>query len=532
MNFPSAIISVETARAEAEPWPTPRPLSQFSAPPRLDLDKAIPPGLAPFREYCAAVAEALQVPPDMVAPLALALASIGTSRALEVELSPQWRETAPLWFAALAEPGERKSALLGLLSAPLHKWQAAERDSLRHALAAYAERRRTLEARLVGVRSQLQRAKGPDVGKLQLDAIDLAATLENLPALAAPELVTSDATPEALRDLMGRNGEKVALVSAEIDAGQLTGTRYAKGGGANFDMLLKAFTGDPSPCHRIGKNIPLERPALSLVLCVQPAAVAEVLRDAYAKDKGLVPRLCLIATASRMGTRALHPAPVSPDLLQWWGDTLRRLLDLKWPARVVLTPEGPTRHKCPPRILRLTPEASTAFDVLRAELESRIVEGGDLRPVCGYASKLAGVVARLALAMQAMQDPAAEFITADTMRAACEWAPFLLAHFRAVLGDAAASDETKLARRVLSWCKRHQRAEVSAKEIHQGIDGDGTRREALDPALDLLVEGEWLRELPAAPHVTGRKPSPRYAVNPAAFAQAQADVLSLLSLLT
>jgi hypothetical protein len=486
-------------------------------PPTLDLEKAIPPGLAPFREYCAAVAEALQVPPDMVAPLALALASIGTARALEVELSPQWRETAPLWFAALAEPGERKSALLGLLSAPLHKWQADERDYLRHALAAYCERRRTLDARLVGLRSQLQKAKGPDVDTLQRNALDLAATLENLPMLAAPELVTSDATPEALRDLMGRNGEKVALVSAEMDAGQLTGARYGKGG-ANFDLLLKAFTGDPSPCHRIGKDIPLERPALSLVLCVQPAAVAEVLRDAYAKDKGLVPRLCLIAPASRMGTRALHPDPVSPDLLQWWGDTLRRLLDLKWPARVVLTPDGPTRHEGPPRILRLTPEASTAFDVLRAPLESRTSEDGDLRPVCGYASKLAGVVARLALAMQAMQDPAAAFITADTMRAACEWAPFLLAHFRAVLGDAAESAEVKLARRLLAQVKRNNLAELSARDALRLLShGTGLTMEELTPALELLIEGDWLRELTAAPQETKKK-SPRYTVNPAAFA--------------
>jgi hypothetical protein len=283
-------------------------------------------------------------------------------------------------------------------------------------------------------------------------------------------------------------------------------------------MLLKAFTGDPSPCHRIGKDIPLERPALSLVLCVQPAAIAAVLCNAYAKDRGLVPRLCLIAPASRMGTRALHPAAVSPDLLQWWGDTLRRLLDLKWPARVVLSADGPARHEGPPHIKRLTPDASTVFDVLRADLESRIGEGGDLRPVCGYASKLAGVVARLALAMQAMQDPAAEFITADTMRAACEWAPFLLAHFRAVLGDAAESAEVKLARRLLDNVKRNNLAALSANDALHALDGNGLTKDELRPALDLLIEGDWLRELPAAPYVTGRKPSPRYAVNPAALA--------------
>lgn len=516
-SLSSPVISLDAARVEAQPWAKPHPLSA-PPPPTLDLEKAIPPGLAPFREYCASVAEALQVPPDAVPPLALALASIGTARALEVELLPQWRETAPLWFAVLAEPGERKSALLSLLSDPLHRWQTDERNHLRHALAAYGERRRTLEAQLVGVRSKLQRPNGPDVDNQPREALDLAATLENLPALAAPELVTSDATPEALRDLMGRNGEKVALVSAEMDAGQLTGARYGKGG-ANFDLLLKAFTGDPSPCHRIGKDIPLERPALSLVLCVQPAAVAAVLRDAYAKDKGLVPRLCLIAPASRMGTRALHPDPAPPDLLRWWGDTLRRLLDLPWPGRVILNADGPTRSEAGPHIMRLTPDAGRIFDGLRQDIESRIGEGGDLRPVCGYASKLPGVIARIALTLEAMQDPAAEFVTADTMRAACEWAPFLLAHFRAVLGDASEGDDMKLARRLLARVKSNQLAELSAKDaLRLFSHGTGLTMEELTPALELLIESDWLRELPAAPRVTGRKPSPRYAVNPAALA--------------
>jgi hypothetical protein len=168
--------------------------------------------------------------------------------------------------------------------------------------------------------------------------------------------------------------------------------------------------------------------------------------------------------------------------------------------------------------MRLKPEASTVFDVLRADLESRIGEGGDLRPVCGYASKLPGVVARIALTLEAMQDPAAEFITADTMRAACEWAPFLLAHFRAVLGDAAEGDEVKLARRLLRALKRRGIAELSGRDAHRALGHDGLKKAELDPALELLLEGEWLRELPGPDKgKPGRSPGQRYAVNPAAL---------------
>jgi hypothetical protein len=522
MNPLPQILELPAARAETStPWPRPRPLSRLAAP-ALDLNKCVPQGLAPLRDFCAAVAETIQAPPDAVAPLALALASVGTSRALEVELSPQWRETAPLWFAVLQEPGERKSALLSLLARPLHDWQANERDYLRHALAAHNERRKITEARLAGIRQKLSRATGPDVQTLEREALALSVQFENLPPLSAPELVTSDATPEALRDLMGRNGEKVALVSAEVDAGQLMGTRYAKGGGANLDLLLKAFTGDPSPCHRIGKDIPLARPALALALCVQPVAVVEVLRDAYAKDRGLVPRLCVVSPVSRMGARSLHPTPVPPALLQWWSDTLRRLLDLRWPGRVILTPDGPTRHEGPPHVMRLTPDAVAAFDAIRLDLESRIGEGGDLRPVCGFVSKLPGVVARIALALEAMQSPSAEYIRAETMRAAVAWAPVLLAHFRAVLGDAAEGDDVKLARRLLAAIKRHDLAELSARDAHRLLDtGTGLTADEVRDALDVLTDSEWLRELPTPladlRSNGGRPPSTRYTVNPAAL---------------
>ena len=522
MNSPSApVITLETARAEAQPWPKPHPLAG-PMPPHLDLEKCIPPGLAPFRYFCTAVAESLQVPPDAVPPLALALASIGTSRALEIQLAPQWRETAPLWCAVLAESGERKSGLLALLAAPVYTWQDNETVRLRDALASYAERREGIAARLAVTRVKLSKAIGPDREALENKALDLAVALGKLPPLASPSLITSDATPEALRDLLARNGEKAGWVSAEADVGQIMGNRYAKAGGPNIDLLLKAFTGDPVTAHRIGRYVTLDRPALALAQFVQPAAFAEVLRDPYARDRGLVPRLCLIAPSSRMGTRSLHPAEVPPDLLRWWADTLRRLLDLTWPGRVIITAEGPTRYEAAPHIMHLASDAVPIFDGLRADVESRIGEGGDLRPICGFASKLPGVVARIALTVQAMQDPTADVITAETMRAACAWSPFLLAHFRAVLGDAGQSQERRHARRLLAAIVRQGLRKVTERECFNLIDGPEVSTMAeLEPILSELIAANYLRQLGGhgeEPKKIGRPASPCYEVNPAAFA--------------
>lgn len=500
-------------------WPAPLPLENFSRP-SFDLSACIPPRLAVFREFCESVAEGLQVPPDAVPPLALALASVGTSRALEIEMQTGWRETAPLWFVVLGLPGERKSAILSTLAAPVHEWEANERHYLGHALATYQERRRILDARLTGVRNKLQRATGPDLPKYEAQALELAGELAKCPSLDVPALITSNATPEAMRDLLTRNGEKLALVTAETDAGQLLGSRYARNGGANLDLFLSSFTGDACPSHRVGRDAPLARPALALALCVQPAAVADVIRDNAARGRGLVDRMALIHPPSRQGSRLLRPDPVRRELLEWWGDTLRRLLNLPWPGRVILGAKGPTRCEITPRVLRLSPDAVPILDELRADLESRVGEGKDLRPVSGFVSKLPGVVGRISLALEAMQDTNAEEISADTMRAAVAWAPVLLGHFRAELGEAAEPPEVKLARRLLAALKRHALAEISERHALRLLDGNGMTMDQLRPSLDVLLDREWLRERPseeAQPTRPGRPPGRRFVVNPATF---------------
>lgn len=513
-------MSAESYIVPPEPWPALVPFDR-PKPPHLDLGNAIPDSLADFRAFMHATAEALQVPVDAVAPLAIGIVSLAASRSFEVTLSKSWVETAPLWIVVLAEPGERKSALLSTLTKPLHEWQADERAHLKPALTAYAETRKTCEARLNGIRAKISRAKLVEVATLEKDAAALSHRLASMPELAAPELVTSNATPEAMRDLLCRNGEKLALVSAETDAGQLMGSRYGNGG-ANVDLFLAAFTGDPSPSHRVGRDLPLARPALALCLCVQPQALADVLRDPVARGRGLVDRMALIRPASRMGSRALTPDPVSMELRAAWSDTLRRILNCPWPGRVTLHNEAPTRCGQSPRALMLDGEAHATFCALRAEIESKLGECGGLRPISGFASKLPGVVARLALAFEVMRDTNADTVTGPSMRAAVVWAPFLVGHFRAVLGDAGESQERRHARRLVATIVRQGIRELSARECFNLIDGSEVPNMAeFQPILDDLIAANYLRSIGGEENrqkMRGRPASPRFEVNPAAYA--------------
>jgi len=510
-------------RAEQEPWPAPVPFTRPTPPP-LNLADAIPSTLPMLRDFIATQAEALQVQPDAVALLSVGLASLAAARTFEMELRDGWRETAPLWVAYLGIPGEGKSTVLAAVSKPVYLWQSAEREHLRHPLAAYAEERRGIEARMTGTRAKLARVKPSAAEKLAKECADLSHALENMPELPAPVLISANVTPEAARDALAANGEKLALLAPEMDAGQLMGTRYAtnaknaKNSGANVDLFLSAWIGEPCSALRVGRSISLERPALAMILAVQPVAMREVLRDPIAQGRGMIDRFLFVQPPSRLGSREMEPPPLPDNLRDWWADALRRVLDLPWPGRVILTANGPARSEAAPRIIRPDAEAAACFLQLRQDIEIRMRPDADLAPLAGFASKMPGQIARIALAFHVLENPGAETLGLATMQAACAWAPFLFAHARAVRGDAAESETVRQSRRLLAAIQRHRLQTTTARDCLRLVQGESVpTADACKKLIEELVERGFLRELPATveQRQSGRPPSPAYAVNPA-----------------
>jgi hypothetical protein len=505
-------------------WPAPAEITT-APPPSLDLDAAIPADLQTFRAFCLGLSEALQVPPDAVPPLALTIASGCVARAVETRSGPDWVETPPLWCAVLMQSAERKSALISALARPVFDWQASQAEALRRPLAAYAENRRCLEAELATARARYAKTKlgTPERSEAQTTVREIAETLDAMPALSAPAIITADATPESLRELLLSNGEKAVWISAEADAASLTGKRYSKTGEANLNLFLAAKSGDPCPGQRIGRDISLSRPSLAACLCVQPCALDEVLADPYARGRGFVPRFNFVTPPSRLGSRTLHPEPLSPALAQWWADALRSLLAMPWPGRVVADGGELKRHAGPPRELRLAPDAVPILDTLRIDIERRIGPDGDLRAVQAYASKLPGEIVRISAILELLADPGAATVGPETMRAAVAWGAFLLDHYRHALGEASATAATKDARRLLDALRRNGATHFVIRDALRYLDAD---RETVDRSLAILDAEGWTRLVAHPPRSTedatkgGRPPGPMREVNPALFAQA------------
>lgn len=516
-HLPQQPLHNGTNGPASPPWDHCPDAIEAACPPPFDTATMVPANLQELAQLVDSMAEAIQVPREMIASAAVGLAALAVSRAAEIELAPGWREPAPLWVLPLLRPGERKSASLGMLSRPFHDWTAGERKCMAEPLARYMEKRRTMEATLGALRTKAAKGSGETAAQAHVEAMELAAELGGMPAqLAAPDLLVQSYTPEGLRDLLEANGERVGIVSAEADAAELMGARYSVAG-PSIDLLLCAHAGDPITTRRAGgRVVPLDRPAVGMVLAVQPEAVRAVLGDRAAKGRGLIDRMLLILPPSRMGSRLLDPAPVPPEVSDWWADAIGHLLNLPWPGRCIVGHDGePVRCTSTPRILCIDSEARAHLWRLRAELEPRLGEGADLAPVSGFASKLPGACARLALAFTMLRDSGAEVVDGESMRAACAWAPFLLAHHRAVLGDAAEKPEAHHARRLVRALQRRGRAAMTARDIFRLVEDSALPSMAdFRPVLDLLAEHGAVRPVPDGPGGRGRA-TERWEVNPA-----------------
>lgn len=501
---------------EAEVWPDLEPADKPMVPPSCDLAAMLPQDVPGLTALVTSVSDSLQVPNELALSAALGLAALAVSRSCEVQCGPGWREPAPLWLLPLLRPGERKSACMGMLAAPMQEWTAHQRQALAEPLARYHERRRGLEARLTALRNRAAKEPSPDKRrKLDEEARDHAAELEAMPAgLAAPGLLVQSFTPEGMRDALEANGEKVGIVSAEADAAELMGSRYTDA--PNIDLLLCAHAGDSVSTRRAGgRSIHLARPAIGLVLAVQPAAVQAVLRDRAAQGRGLVDRMLLIQPQSRLGLRSIDPRPADPDALAWWASAIQAMLDLPWPGRVIIGCDGePQRCTTPPRILTLDDDAQARLRALRVALEPRMAEGADLSTLSGFASKLPGACARIALAFTLLRNPQAEVIGDEAMRAACAWADFLLAHHRAVLGSAVEPPEQHHARRLRAALQRRGRPVMTARDLFKLVhDSALPDMKAFHPVLSLLMDSHAIRPAHDAVDGPGRRPD-RYQIHP------------------
>ncbi|MFQ7754147.1 MAG: YfjI family protein [Acutalibacteraceae bacterium] len=448
---------------------------------------ALPPFLA---RYTLAVAENIQVSPDMVAPAVLGVIAICTQGKFRINPKAGWILSLNLYIAIAAKPSERKSPMLEAITKPLYEYERTENEKREPEIKIYESKRNVL---VKAVKNLSDRAAGIRGKPVPIEeVIDKQRELTELEK-SAPHflrLIADDATMEVLAKLLANNNERLAVVSSE--GGGILGIaagKYTDGKGANIDLLLKAYSGEPVAVDRIMRDaIRLNHPLLTILLTIQPLLLEEFMSDARFRGRGLIARFLLSVPSSVVGHRKYESDSISTPIEEDYRNLIAALFDL---------PEDD-------RIIQLTDEADRESESFHYQLEPRLVD--DLEPIEDWAGKYHGQVMRIAglLHVCDFKDKAANFpLELETMKAAERIGEYFLKQAQAIYGsmDFVEDQTTKYAKYILRRLDEYGENSITKRELHQLCkDKKGLETsEKQEPALKLLVDRGYIRMEDAAP---------------------------------
>ena len=464
--------------------------------------RALPQWLAAQVE---AVAATSATPPDLAGILGLGMLATICGGRIEVEPQVGWREGSNLFVTGVMEPGERKSAVFGLMTAPLNEHERVLAEGTLESRMLATQQLRIAEQRRT--RAEKTAASADDQLAALADAADAARTVQNIQVPPEPRLYTDDVTSEALAGLLAEHGGRMAVLSADPSLFAIAAGRYSNGA-ANLEVYLKGHANDPLRVDRRGRpSERVDRPALTVAVTVQPAVLREAGHNAQFRGRGLLDRFLYTVPHSTIGYRQTR-TPALPDAV---ADAYRDALLQR--ARTL------DARPNPPVVLRLDPEAAMVLDRWREELEGRQRRGEDLAGARAWASKLGGATVRLAGLLHVgrhVGEGLEQLIDADTMRSAVDLARYFVPHALVafdLMGDDPALD---LAGRIVAWIERRGQASFGRRDVLRDVRPRPRVKEAA-AALGLLESYGYVA---AEDREAGLgRPSLRYAVNPTVLGQ-------------
>lgn len=454
----------------------------------------------------AAVAEETQTPADLAGCLALAVVATAAGGRAMVCVRGRWREPVNLYTAVALDPGNRKSAVFALMTEPL---MAVEKTLVELSGPARAEAETTARLAKAAADKAAAKAANAEAGmrdQLTAEAVALAQAADEIKVPCKPQLVADDVTPENLATLLTEQEGRISVLSPEGGIFDIIAGRYS--GAPNMEVFLKGHAGDMVRVNRQGRDAQhIERPAVTMGLAVQPEVLESIGQIKGADGRGLLARFLYAQPESLVGRRNLTPQLIPDDVAATYAQHLGGL---------AMAMNGWTD----PALLTLTPEADAVMLAYQKVTESRIGKGGALAAVVKWASKRDGAVARIAGLLHLATHPDGAWqspIEAATLAAATELGDYFTAHAQHVFDAMGADPAQEAAHQVLTHLRDTRFSGFTKRELFRQLSrGDFPAIADLDPALALLEEHGWLRQLPPPPRTGrgGRPPSPRYEAHP------------------
>lgn len=451
-------------------WEPLIPFDELHTPDNFPVEKL--PG--PLAAMVECLAESTQTPEEMSGLLSLGVLATAFQSRYEVEITPDWREPLCLYCAAVAPPGERKSAVISALTRPIYEYEAEQRELDAPEIARNESERKMLEGMKTTAEAAAVKGKDGERDVKRQEALDLAAQLAEFETMYERRLLVDDTTPERLIDLMEKQKGCITVCSAEGGIFDAMQGRYDKT--ANFDIYLKAHAGDPVIVDRIGrKSNYIAAPRLSMMLTIQPEVLAGLMNNTTFRGRGLCGRFLFAMCRSKVGHRNVAPEPVPDSVRMEYRDFVRRILSAQGKG-----------------IIRLSPDA----DALRCEYQGYVEKKLDNEwdTMRDWGGKAVGAMVRIAALMhcvEVMGDPVETPVSVETMLAAISIMEYLGAHATAAYQVMGADTNCEDAKYILK--RLSGRESITRTELTRLCRGRFAQSNDMAPALAVLEDRGYIR---------------------------------------
>lgn len=485
-------------------WESPIPFDEFNLP-EFPID-TLPPLI---REYVLGVAETTQTPVDMPATSALAIVAMCMQGKYRIQGKKDWIEPVNLYALNIAEPSERKSAINAHMTRPVNQFEAQYNKVHAAGFETNKMRKRVLERRQKSVEDQVSKGKAEED-----ELVKIATEVANFREIFPMQSYVDDITPEKLVSVMADRKGVAAVISAEGGIfDQLAGGMYSKS--VNIDVLLKGHAGDTIRVDRIGRNSEsIEKPALTMLLSVQPNILAGMMQNSIFRGRGLTARFLYCFPVSHVGDRKYRSQPIPDDVTRGYDSLIHNLLD-----------EDCNPSLEAPEIITLSQDADMLLEEFANEIEPKLK--GEYADIADWAGKLVGAVLRIsAILWRAANlrcedflqedEPDAEVDT-DTMYNAITLGRYYIEHARAAYSLMGADPVIKQCKYVLNAVKNTGLLEASRRDIMR-LCRSFKNADELQPVLDRLTEYGYIApKQDNLPKGKGRPGSQVYLVNPCIY---------------
>ena len=480
-------------------WETPIPFDEIELP-AFPVD-ALP---AEIADYVNAVAESTQTPPDMAATAALAVIALAVQGKYKVRGKEDWIEPVNLYAVNVAEPAERKSAVISLMTRFMSEYEAEYNKQLSAKLEVNQMAKRVLERKKAAIIEKVSKGKA-DEKELQ----EVGEEIANFVELHPLRLYTDDVTTEKLTSILADSGGMAGLVSAEGGIFDLLAGIYSKN--VNIDVFLKAHAGDSLRVDRVGRSSEtIQHPALTVLLAVQPSVLSGMMQNSTFRGRGLTARFLYCMPTSKVGARKYRSEAIPPQVTATYEMVIRDLLE-----------EEAGEY---PQVIPLSAEADKLLEAFANELEPKLRE--EYSDISDWAGKLAGAVLRISgllcrasvMVSNPFETDATELkVSGETMENAIQIGRYYLEHARAAYSLMGADPVVKQCKYVLGAIGKHGLIEVNRRDVMRICRGFKTAEE-VQPVLSRLAEYGYLAVKDDGSYSTGGRPAnPTYLVNPAAL---------------